>query len=58
MNQQPEPAMLLIRQSPGEFSNLQVAERRYIAFYRQGEVIILLAVLHAARNPAEWQRRI
>ena len=29
-----------------------------IYFYVDGDVVIVLAVLHAARNPAEWQRRI
>ena len=29
-----------------------------IYFSIEGEAIIVLAVLHAARDPAEWQRRI
>jgi plasmid stabilization system protein ParE len=29
-----------------------------VYFSIEGDAVIMLAVLHAARNPAEWQRRI
>ena len=29
-----------------------------IYFSIEGTVIVVLAVLHAARNPAEWQRQV
>ena len=29
-----------------------------VYFSIEGDAVVVLAVLHAARNPAEWQRRI
>jgi plasmid stabilization system protein ParE len=29
-----------------------------IYFSIEGEIILILAVLHTARNPAEWQKRV
>lgn len=51
---------------PFKYEDLRSGIRRALAkrfpyaiyFSVEGEVIVVAAVLHAARDPAEWQRRI
>ena len=55
-----------IAEGPFRYQELRSGVRRALTrrfpyaiyFSVEGEVIVVLAVLHARRDPAEWQRRI
>jgi len=55
-----------ILNGPFKYQDLQFGIRRAITrrfpyaiyFSVEGEAIVVLAVLHTARDPAEWQRRL
>ena len=55
-----------IVEGPLKYSVLRPGIRRALArrfpyaiyFSVEGDVVVVLAVLHTARNPAEWQRRV
>jgi len=55
-----------IAEGPFRYQELRSGIRRALTrrfpyaiyFSVEGEVIVILAVLHARRDPAEWQRRI
>lgn len=57
-------AYLRIREGPFKYVELRSGIRRALAkrfpyaiyFSIEGRVIVILAVLHTARDPAEWQR--
>ena len=59
-------AYVRILDHPLAYQSLRSGIRRALArrfpyaifFSIQGEVIVILAVLHTARDPEEWQRRI
>ena len=57
---------LRIKDGPLKYQVLRSDVRRALTkrfpyavyFSIEGDAVVVLAVLHAARNPAEWQRRI
>jgi len=60
-----EAAYDRIAQDPLEFQDLESGIRRVLLsrfpyavyFVIESDVMVVLAVLHVSRNPAEWQRR-
>jgi toxin ParE1/3/4 len=60
-----EAAYDRIAQDPLEFQDLESGIRRVLLsrfpyavyFVIESDVVVVLAVLHVSRNPAEWQRR-
>lgn len=64
--EQVRAAYQLVAQNPFAFQNLRSSIRRALTrrfpyavyFSVENDTVLILAVLHCARDPAEWQRRV
>jgi hypothetical protein len=59
-NEEPGPGWAFLDQLLATYDRIVIGPRRFpyaVYFAVEGDAIVVLAILHASRDPAEWQRR-